>query len=120
MVSSLTSYFIETSNKPPPGIVEIFSWYISCVTAVCADRSATKPSMSAFLWNLRSPSLGTNFAAHWMRSRCRSAHISRCDSVNLLREQEKNWWLWKMQVKTCQMLLTNYLPPCPGNKRTDW
>jgi hypothetical protein len=25
MVSSLTSYFIETSNKPPPGIVEIFS-----------------------------------------------------------------------------------------------
>jgi hypothetical protein len=25
MVSSPTSYFIETSNKPPPGIVEIFS-----------------------------------------------------------------------------------------------
>lgn len=85
----VTSYFIETSNKPPPGLVETFSWYTSCVTTVCADKSATNPSMSAFLWNLRSPSLGTNFAAHWIRSSCSSAQALRCDSVSLSRTRTK-------------------------------
>ena len=85
----VTSYFIETSNKPPPGLVETFSWYTSCVTTVCADKSATNPSMSAFLWNLRSPSLGTNFAAHWMRSSCSSEQALRCDSVNLSKTRTK-------------------------------